>query len=99
MNGSLQFAAFGFRGGQWSTNGGGPATPSAAFLNATTPYGAVFGSTQGSNYLSTGASSGGLPSTTTITLDSPSPPNNWGFNLGDIDADRMLVRQPGPVAR
>ena len=96
VNGSLQFAAFGFRGGSWSTNGGAPATPVAAFLNATTPYGAVFGSTQGSNYLSAGASSGGQPSTTTITLDSPSPPNTWGFNLGDIDADQMLIQATGP---
>ena len=96
VNGSLQFAAFGFRGGSWSTNGGAPATPVAAFLNATTPYGAVFGSTQGSNYLSAGAASGGQPSTTTITLDSPSPPNTWGFNLGDIDADQMLIQATGP---
>ena len=40
-------------------------------LNAATPYGAVSGSTQGSNYLSAAAAFGGAPSTTTITFDDP----------------------------
>lgn len=38
------------------------------------------------------------PSTTTYTFATPTPAGGWGFVLGDVDADQVLVQATGPGA-
>jgi hypothetical protein len=94
--GTLDIAANGFPDATVATNSNTPTTPTAAFLNAATPYGAVFGSTQGSSYLNAAAAAGQTPSTTTITFASQTPAAGWGFAFGDIDADQIQIAASGP---
>lgn len=57
------------------------------------PFGAVYGSSEGHQYLNLrpAADSPDAPSTTTYTFESPTPASGWGFTLGDIDADMVEV--------
>ncbi|RIQ37354.1 hypothetical protein DY240_00765 [Jiangella rhizosphaerae] len=69
--------------------------PSGAsnWLSAATPWGEVFGSSQGRPYLNLrpAADAAGSPSTTTYVFDTPTPAGGWGFALGDIDSDIAVV--------
>jgi hypothetical protein len=72
------------------------ATGKSTFLNTTTPMGADFGSSRDQDYLVFGTASRNRPSTTTITFGSGTPTGDWGFALGDIDADhaRITAKEP-----
>jgi hypothetical protein len=72
------------------------ATGKSTFLNTTTPIGEEFGSSRDQDYLSFGTASRNKPSTTTITFDSGTPTDDWGFALGDIDADRARITAKEP---
>jgi uncharacterized repeat protein (TIGR01451 family) len=67
----------------------------SAFLNDSTPFGTVFGTSRDHGYLTFRTALGKAPSTTTITFDSPIPADRWGFTLGDIDADKAEVIATG----
>jgi uncharacterized repeat protein (TIGR01451 family) len=92
-SGTIAVPSTGFPAGTFTTDAGGLQIPSgnSSFLNASTPIGAEFGSSQGRGYLKFGTAAGGKPSTTTITFDSPTPAGDWGFALGDIDADHAKI--------
>jgi hypothetical protein len=72
------------------------ATGKSTFLNTTTPMGAEFGSSRDQDYLAFGTASRNRPSTTTITFGSGTPAGDWGFALGDIDADRARITAKEP---
>jgi hypothetical protein len=97
QTGNVSVPVKGFPAAELVTTSNNPTTPSgnSAFLNADTPFGALFGSSRGRGYLSVRTAAGGSPSTTVITFDSPAPAGRWGFALGDIDADRMTVKAIG----
>ena len=63
-----------------------------------TPFGQVYGSSQNKGYLNLrpAADNAASPSITTYTFASPTPAAGWGFVLGDVDADQVLVRATGP---
>lgn len=65
----------------------------STFLNPSTPPGAFFGSSQNRPYLNLrpAADRPDAPSTTTYSFTSPTPSGGWGFVLGDIDADRIVI--------
>ncbi|MFC7448034.1 hypothetical protein [Rhodococcus daqingensis] len=69
--------------------------PSGAstYLNANTPVGAKYGSSQGKGYINLHpkADNATSPSTTTYTFDAATPAAGWTFVLGDIDADRVVI--------
>lgn len=77
----------------YGTNSTTPTIPSgtSAFLGPSTPFGAVFGSSEAEAYLSLRTAAGITPSTTTFTFDTATPPFGWGFALGDIDADSITI--------
>jgi hypothetical protein len=95
-----------FPDGRFATDGNTPTVPSgaAAFLNASTPFGAGYGSSENDPYLSLRTAAGNAPSTTVITFSAPTPATGWAFALGDIDADAVSVTakaadgSPLPVA-
>lgn len=97
-SGSVVVPAVGHPPGTFTTDSTRTQVPSgnSTFLNAATPFGAQFGSSRGREYLSFGTASGGRPSSTTITFRSPAQPGNWGFALGDIDADTVRISAMGP---
>jgi hypothetical protein len=76
-------------------------TPSGAssYLNESTPFGAEFGSSRNKIYLQFGAVSSTKPSTTTIAFRTPTPARDWGFALGDIDAEKVKVEATGADGR
>ncbi|MFI6323982.1 hypothetical protein ACIBG8_41110 [Nonomuraea sp. NPDC050556] len=92
-SGTVEVPAVGFPAATFVTDAGGLQVPSGAstFLNAETPFGAEFGSSKDHGYLKFGTASGGKPSTTTVTFDAPTTPGDWGFALGDIDADSVKI--------
>lgn len=65
----------------------------STWLPDDTPFGEVFGDSRGQRYpnLRPYADRPGAPSTTTFSFDSPTPAKDWGFTLGDIDADTVEV--------
>ena len=79
------------------TNSNTPTVPSgaSAYLDAATPFGSEFGSSQDLPYLSLRTAAASAPSTTTITFAAPTPPTGWGFALGDVDADKVAVTAEG----
>jgi hypothetical protein len=83
--------------GDVSTDSARVGTPSgaSAYLSDSTPFGAEFGSSRNKNYLQFGAISAAKPSTTTITFQTPTPASDWGFALGDIDAEKAKVEATG----
>jgi LPXTG-motif cell wall-anchored protein len=99
----------GFPAATFTSNSLAPANvPSGAtnWIPASTPLGAVYGSSQGESYVNLRpvANNPTSPSTTTYTFASPTPPGAWAFALGDIDADQVEVLatdaagNPVPVA-
>jgi hypothetical protein len=96
QSGNLGVAAVGFPSGQWTSTAANPRVPSGAstFLNAATPTGQAFGSSQGANYLLVGPGKGGVaaPSATQVTFDTPPKAGTWGFTLGDVDAEAIQVQ-------
>jgi hypothetical protein len=71
------------------------ATGKSTFLNTATPFGAEFGSSRDQDYLVFGTASRNRPSTTNVTFESGTPTEQWGFALGDIDADRARIIAKG----
>jgi SdrD B-like domain len=85
-----------FPAASWTSNSRSPiAIPGGTtnWLPAWTPFGAIHGSSQGSAYLNLrpAANNSFSPSTTTYVFATPTPPAGWGFVLGDIDADMVVV--------
>ncbi len=68
-------------------------TGASTWIPVSTPFGAVYGSSQNIPYLNLrpAADTPTGPSTTTYTFKSPTPTAGWGFALGDIDADQVQV--------
>ncbi|MFC6471708.1 hypothetical protein ACFQS3_13675 [Glycomyces mayteni] len=99
-SGSFQMSspAAGFPGADLTTDGAPVTTPSgkSIWMGEGTPFGAEFGSSRDQGYIGIGTTGGNLPSTTTVVFDSPTPPSDWGFALGDIDVD--MVRISGTTA-
>jgi hypothetical protein len=95
-SGTMTLPAPGFPAATFATNSSNASTPSgaSAFLNANTPFGTAFESTQNVPYLSLNLAAGNTPSTTTFTFASPTP-IGWGFALGDVDAEFIIVQATG----
>ncbi|NUT44566.1 MAG: DUF11 domain-containing protein [Thermoactinospora sp.] len=91
-SGAVEVPGVGFPAGTWTSDAGTVRTPSGAstHLNGNTPFGKEFGSSRGENYLLFGAR-GTQPSTTEVEFDAPTPAGRWGFTLGDVDADSVMV--------
>ncbi|CAB4907609.1 unannotated protein [freshwater metagenome] len=74
------------------------------FLNASTPVGKAYGSSEGSSYLWQRHTSRGGPWTTVITFATPMPAGAWAFALGDLDVDSITISatnvngQPAKIA-
>jgi hypothetical protein len=64
---------------------------SSAYLNASTPFGAQYGSSQNQPYVLLRTAKGNAMSTSTLTFATPPAAGSWGFTLGDIDADLATV--------
>jgi hypothetical protein len=96
--GTLDVSAVGFPSATYTTNSNTPMTPSGVttFLGTGTPFGAVFGSSQGVRYLNLRTSAGNLTSITTMTFSSSTPPSGWGFAVFDVDADQVTITAVGP---
>jgi hypothetical protein len=96
-SGQVSLPAAGFPAAHVSTDSTNPTAPSgaSAYLNASTPFGQVFGSSQGEPYALLHLASGRKPSTTEVTFDSPPEAGEWGFALGDIDAENVQVEAYG----
>ena len=82
--------------GAFATDASSVTTPAGAgtYLGAGTPFGQDFGSSRGHAYVVIRPATGGKPSTTTITFATPA--SNWGFALGDVDAETVQVSATGP---
>lgn len=65
---------------------------------ASTPVGAVYGSSRGETYLNQqpSANNASSPAVTTYTFATPTPASGWSFVLGDIDADQATVSATAP---
>ncbi|MEU6859924.1 hypothetical protein AB0B28_13760 [Glycomyces sp. NPDC046736] len=63
------------------------------WLGPNTPFGEVYGSSRDREYalIRPFADTPGNPSTTTYTFAEPTPASQWGFALGDIDADTVTI--------
>lgn len=68
---------------------GGPF--SSAVLSATTPFGAVFGSSSGYTYIAPTSPSISGTAATVFTFASATPATGFGFTLGDIDAESVTI--------
>lgn len=95
--GTVAVPAVGFPEGTFTSNSSSLTVPSgtSTYLNESTPFGAEYGSSYGKQYLNFRAAAGGATSTTTITFDTPATAGDWGFALGDIDADKVKVTAIG----
>lgn len=64
---------------------------------ASTPVGAVFGSSRDRTYLNQrpAANNAASPGVTTYTFARPTPASGWAFVLGDIDADQVTLSATG----
>ncbi|MFI7342490.1 Ig-like domain-containing protein [Streptomyces sp. NPDC050085] len=67
----------------------------SAFLGASTPVGAKYGSSQGKPYVNLRTATGGRTSTTTLSYAHSPVPGTWALTLGDVDADRVHVSGVG----
>jgi hypothetical protein len=72
------------------------ASGSSAWLSENTPFGVVFGSSQGRPYLSTGIAAGSSTATVTYTFTDSGRVGTWGFTLGDVDAETLAIRATAP---
>lgn len=73
-------------------------TGESAWLGSSTTFGQEFGSTRSQPYLYLSTAAGQANSVTTITFDA-APPADWGFALGDVDADWVYVQAWADAAR
>lgn len=75
----------------------GVVSGASTFLNPSTPPGGFFGSSQNRPYLNLrpAADQPDAPSTTTYSFTAPTPSGGWGFVLGDVDADRIVISATG----
>lgn len=91
--GQVTDSAAGFPAAHIATDSTNPSSPSgtSAFLNASTPFGQAFGSSQGDPYALLRLASGRRPSTTTVSFDTAPDAGSWGFALGDVDAENVRV--------
>jgi hypothetical protein len=98
QTGTMTVPATGFPAATFAATSNTVTNPSgaSAFLGPGTPFGAVFGSSQGQPYLNVPAAPGGVPSTMTFSFATPTPPTGWGFTLGDVDADIVAIAASGP---
>ena len=64
---------------------------SSAVLSATTPFGAVFGSSSGYTYIQPSSPPNSGPSAIVFTFTSVTPATGFGFTLGDIDAESVTI--------
>jgi len=96
--GTMTVPATGFPVASYATNSQTPqiASGASAYLGPSTPYGAVFGSSQGQPYLTVRTAAGTTPSTLTLTFPQPTPASGWGFAVGDLDADQLAFQATGP---
>jgi hypothetical protein len=97
FTGTMTLPAANFPTATWTSDSRSPIQlPSGAstFLNATTPPGAVYGSSRNDAYLNLRpyADNATSPSTTTFAFDSATPSAGWTFVLGDIDADKVQIQ-------
>lgn len=88
-SGSMTIPIAGFPTASLNTTSSSTQVPSgsSAYLNASTPFGATYGSSQNQPYALLRTAPGTTPSTTTLTFATPPTAGSWGFALGDIDAD------------
>ena len=71
------------------------ASGASAYLNASTPFGAEYGSSQNQPYVLLRTAKSNATSTTTLTFATPTTAGSWGFTLGDIDADLAALSATG----
>ena len=98
VTGTELIAGSGFPGGTFTSDSVKVTIPTgaSAFLNASTPPGTEFGSSQGQPYLTIQTAKGNTPSTTTLTFDSLTPPGDWALVVGDVDADQVQIQARDP---
>ena len=96
-SGSMRIPLAGFPAATVRTSASSVSVPSgaSAFLGASTPMGARYGSSQGKAYINQGSAVGGGPSTTTLAFADPTPAGTWAFTLGDVDADLVRISATG----
>jgi hypothetical protein len=87
--------------GYFSSTAARLAVPSGAstYVNDSMPFGQEFGSSKNHNYLQFGALSSTQPSRTTIRFKTLTPAGDWGFALGDIDAEKVELEAFGANGR
>jgi uncharacterized repeat protein (TIGR01451 family) len=95
--GTFTVPGSGFPSGTVTSNASPLRAPSgkSTYLNHTTPFGQEFGESHNHSYMAFGTARGNKPSTTTISFNAATPARNWGFALGDIDADKARVSAVG----
>jgi len=64
---------------------------SSATLSSSTPFGARFGSSLRKQYLNIGGAITTSDAEVVLTFNTATPANRWGFALGDVDAESVLV--------
>ena len=91
--GSMTIPLPGFPAASLDTTSSSVQVPSgaSAYLNASTPFGAEYGSSQGEPYALLRTAPGNKTSTTTLDFATPPAAGSWGFTLGDIDADHATL--------
>jgi hypothetical protein len=95
--GGMTVPVAGFPAATVSTDSTTASSPSgsSAFLNASTPFGAAFGSSQNQPYALLRTAAGTTTSTTTLDFATAPTAGSWGFALGDIDADSAQISAIG----
>ena len=95
--GTVDLPAVAFPAGTFTSTASNLTIPSgaSAYLNAATPFGSTFATTQNKPYLSLPNAPGGAGSTTTFTFATPTPVG-WGFAFGDIDLEIVTITATGP---
>ena len=63
----------------------------SATLTGLTSFGAVYGTSRGETYLTSGLASGKSEGVLTFTFATPPVPGTWGFVVGDVDAEDIKV--------
>lgn len=91
--GTMTIPATGSASATFTTTSTAPSLQSgkSTYLSANTPFGNVFGSSEGMPYLLLHTAAGRTPSATTFTFRTAAPASGWGFTLGDIDADQVTI--------
>jgi hypothetical protein len=100
FTGTMTVPAIGFPATTFTSNATGASgvqieTGASVFLPASSPFGAVYGSSQGQPYLNIASAASQSPSDTVFTFGAPAPSSGWGFAVGDIDADTLQVSATG----